>query len=123
MIHPYEQQFLEIYNQQPSNLSHLDKLLRIDKISCLETEKQLSVCLSLDSRWFFVLSVILTQEYSRLIDKLEEFTYIGEIAEKQVERFTEKHTKGRLDLEEQKKVLQYIGMRKELIKYIKEKSK
>lgn len=117
----FKDKFYEVYAQQPESLTHLGKLIRLDKLTNLEVEKEISVCLDLTPRWYFSLSTIITQEYFRLVPSLGEFQYLEELVLEQLLIYTSAYKNSQNSLTLKDLTLRYIQRRKALVKFLQER--
>lgn len=111
-MHIYQSKFIELYNKQDQNLTELEKLLRVDCKSCEDCRINLLLDYT-STRWFIVLSIVLTQYYFQLNTSIKDFSYIRELVKLHAELlFKEDKT------EVKDSVIRYIELRQQLIKYL-----
>jgi hypothetical protein len=67
--HIYHRKFLELLSKQPKDLSELEKLQRIDRLSCYEAE---SLTRLMNPTWLYMLGIIISFYYTELLPEVVE---------------------------------------------------
>lgn len=115
-MHVYESDLRSLYERQPDNLTHLERLLRIDRLSCIDAEIKLELNSQTDVEWFYVLSTLLTALYDPEV--LKTFEHIKDIVRGHAERYTSSIRDGSA-LNDTQETLQYIQYRQQLIQHVR----
>lgn len=72
-MHIYEREFLRLLNEQPKNLNTIQKLLRLDKLACIEMYVNMKLEVKVEPTWFFTIMVIVEHLLFKLVPKSKEY--------------------------------------------------